>query len=324
MDMQWPVETRGMYSAADVAVRTGLPIPKVRYYACLYGDFLGAVRGPLDEWRFRHEHLPFFHALAQGFSPAAALHAAGPSAPVPLPGDPSNSTPRSVNAQAAPPPAVPASPSGGTAPPAGEAPSPSAGAPSPPGETSPAARGAAAGPDLSTGRPAQSSVRSPSDLVERLDELCWQVQDLLEETKQVQILLSRAIGLLEDLGAAAVATAPAPPLTGHHGTPGSGRVLAEGNDEGIHPPPLATGTLPAGAGFPPAGTRLTEGSLASTGRPPAAAPVTDGHPSRAGGTAHPAGGGAGRGLGQGAVPPAVIREATLDDDAMRVWEPQAF
>jgi len=43
---------------------------------------------------------------------------------------------------------------------------------------------------------------SVAGLEERLDELFLQLEDLCEETKQVQILLSQVIGLLQTHGAA--------------------------------------------------------------------------------------------------------------------------
>ncbi|MBO8142032.1 MAG: hypothetical protein H0Z37_07630 [Firmicutes bacterium] len=123
-----------------MAMRTGLSIPQVRYYAALYGDFLGASRSAAGDWRFTRGHLPFFRALAEGRGPAAALQAVlGDREPAPAE--------ETVDG------------TGPAGPPGGE--------------------------------------RGDSALEERMDELFLQMQDLYEETKQVQILLTRVIELLQ-------------------------------------------------------------------------------------------------------------------------------
>ena len=204
------------YTVPDVAVRTGLPIPKVRYYAALYGDFLGAACSPWGDWTFRAEHLPFFRALAEGSSPAAALQAVTGAV------DPAGFAVHPARSAAAP--AGQASPWPTPAPAPTPAPTPAATAPAPapapaqagspdPAEPSDSAEppepAKSPEPPASPQPPAQQVIpaRPPGPvsvpgLEERLDELSLQLQDLCEETKQVQILLSQVIGLLQTYGAA--------------------------------------------------------------------------------------------------------------------------
>lgn len=310
MDRRWPAGTGPVYTAADVAVRTGLPIPKVRFYAALYGDFLGAAGGPLDEWRFGPDHLPFFHALAQGLPPAAALRAAGTAAAAPPPDNPLPNVPPGLHAREASPP----TPSAEGLPPAGAPAVRPAGTDLTSGRTASPGAGAAAAAETADGRASQPTSGSLADLTERVDELSWQVQDLLEETKQVQILLSKAIRLLEDMGTPTLSTAQAPLVTAAHGTPGAATAPTPGNAGAANP--AAHAQRPASAAAAPQDAAATV--------PHALAAAAAGPAFRAAGTPPPAGVPSGRGFDPTAVPPAVIREAALGDDVMRTWEPQAF
>lgn len=220
------MDLRTEYTVPDVAVMTGLPIPKVRYYAHLYGDFLGATCSPFGDWTFRAEHLPFFRALAQGLPPATALKAVVDPA-FTLPGPPVGHTDgyAAGNVQRD---------CGGDVqrhPATGSQRHPPADAYHTSGADDPSSGHLAEKP-----APARPPLTAPvRDLDERLDELTLQVQDLCEETKQVQILLSQVIGLLQ----AHAATGPVD-AAGEAGPAGAASAL------GPTAPPGAGGTRGSG------------------------------------------------------------------------------
>jgi len=211
------LETQVTYTLAGVAQETGLPIPKVRYYASLYGELLGATRTARGDWSFSDEHLPFFRALAKGVPPAAALSETG----------------------------------------------------------------------LAGAKPANG--RRDESLDDRLEELFLQLQDLCEETKQVQILLSRIIGMLESR------PAPGEPARQAATTPQAAPATAA-RINGAGPIPR-TGSTPGTA------TPLIQEETPAKSRPPIPAP---GAPARF------------------SSPAIAVQEPPPQPGGWRSWEPRAL
>lgn len=158
------------FSVADAAQRLGVSAAKVRRLAETYRDFLGLRRPAHGEWTFSPGQLRFIGVLAAGGTPvqagSALRSAAWPATP-----------PTSLQAGA----------------PLGAHPAP------PDGPRATAAVADGPGPDSQAGSNPDLAHR---DLLDRIEDLTLCVEDLAEETKQVQILLSRIIALLEDGGRA--------------------------------------------------------------------------------------------------------------------------
>ncbi len=164
--------------AVEVARQTGLRAAKVRYYAEEYGRFLGLERGAGGLWAVAEIHLIFFKALADGKSVTQAIRAAESGGRGALRarfrGPGRASADRSDTRTAPGPPA--ATGSGGTR---------CAPEPLP--------------PRVSRRYPADAEKSTaPAALTARLEDLALHIEDLSEETKQVQVLLSRVIALLDD------------------------------------------------------------------------------------------------------------------------------
>lgn len=164
--------------AVEVARQTGLRAAKVRYYAEEYGRFLGLERGAGGLWAVAEIHLIFFKALADGKSVTQAIRAAesggrgalapasaGPAGPRPTVRTPAPLRVRRPQQAAA----------------------------------GPGARPEPLPPRVSRRYPADAEKSTaPAALTARLEDLALHIEDLSEETKQVQVLLSRVIALLDD------------------------------------------------------------------------------------------------------------------------------
>src|SRR5690606_40640038 len=145
----------------------------------------------------------------------------------------------------------------------------------------------------------------PGELGERLDELAWQIQDLLEETRQVQILLSRVIEILAAHSPASRAQRSHPEFR----PPPAGQALS---------PPAGAVSGPRGAGRPGG----TAARPAAASRPTGAGPK----PAPGGAAADRPSPGAAEDPPAAAPAAAVIREAALSghDEAVRAWVPRAL
>lgn len=297
------MEAAGLYGVEEVAGRTGLSVAQVRYFASLYGESLGAFHAARDEWIFRGEHLAFFRALAQGWPPVAALRAVnGPPADTP-PGDPFPEPPPVPVPEGVPGDARQTDTAGHR---------PSTAVP----------ESAAAVHQTATDDPAPSP--PPPGVGERLEELTWQIQDLLEETKQVQILLSRIIALLQkqQTGSPAKGAGPVPPpaRNGSQELP-TGPVPA-GPDLGSEPVDPRTHYGPFGASTH-GGHHSSDSASRGIGR--GTQRGGNGHEDANSGHDGTGGGHYGGGSGHlgAAGDPGVIRAATLhrQQESVRLWEP---
>lgn len=159
------VESNALLTAEDIARRTGLRPAQVRFYAETYGEMAGLLRARDGGWLAAEAHLPLFQALAAGKTLAEGLLAM--TAPTPL-------------AAAAADPSVPAV----AKPPADEPESPG-----PPGPADALGSADALGPADTAG--------SAAGLAARIEDLALHLEDLSEETKQVQLLLARIISILD-------------------------------------------------------------------------------------------------------------------------------
>lgn len=158
---------RDRFSVAEAADALGLSCARVRHYAETYRDFLGMKRDADGQWEFSAAHLRFLEVLAAGGTAAEAIDAwRGKERPSVV------TDAASEQVQCAP----DRDTADETA--ADEAPIPQ--------------------PQL---RPPTVIDRSAADaLFERVDDLALHVEDLAEETKQIQMLLSRVIALLDEGG----------------------------------------------------------------------------------------------------------------------------
>src|SRR5690606_13331773 len=159
------VESNALLTAEDIARRTGLRPAQVRFYAETYGEMAGLLRARDGGWLAAEAHLPLFQALAAGRSLAEGLLAV--TAPTAL-------------AAAAADPSVPAV----AKPPADDPESPG-----PPGPADALGSADALGPADTAG--------SSAGLAARIEDLALHLEDLSEETKQVQLLLARIISILD-------------------------------------------------------------------------------------------------------------------------------
>jgi len=173
------------FSVADAAQRLGLTAAQVRRFAEAYRDFLGLRRAGDGDWTFTAEQLRFLGVLAAGGTAAQA--GAALRAGRLAAGPQTEAVPRPAPIQDAPADSQPA------------------------GAALPAEPQAAAAP-------------APRELWDRIDDVALCLEDLAEETKQVQILLSRIIALLE--AGQHAAPAPVRPWVPAELTPAPGAVHA--------------------------------------------------------------------------------------------------
>lgn len=159
-------DRRPSFSIDQAARETGLTDAQVRYYADTYRDFLGLKRDAHGRWELSAAHLRFMAVLAHGGTPARATAALRGA--VWLHGDAM----------------APARSAAGVVPPSSSA-----------GHSRHPERAPGDGPTLEPARD-QNHAHEP-DLAARLDDMALYVADLAEETKQIQMLLSRIISLLD-------------------------------------------------------------------------------------------------------------------------------
>lgn len=158
------------FSLTEAADKLGLPCAQLRRYAETYREFLGMQRSADGQWEFSAAHLRFIQVLAAGGTAAEAADALrGYRRPISVNGSPD--------------------------------------VPSPPLHAATAKHGAHGDAvdekAVSRAQPEEADAASPpaaDHLLQRVDDLALHVEDLAEETKQIQILLSRVIALLDDGG----------------------------------------------------------------------------------------------------------------------------